>query len=90
MNLSLDELWTRHLEAEAFLLGPRKVQIGPLLTAAKTTAERVEFGVRRQTAYVKTVPLYWLKAPYWFWVYRHLMRNKTVAQQFPVASRTSA
>ena len=81
MNLSLEQLWARHLEGELFLLDQHKIHVAPLSAELADDAARIERALRQQGAYVKAVPLFWLKAPYWFYVKRHRMVNKTIAQQ---------
>ena len=82
MNLSLEQLWARHLEAELFLLEGRKVTVTKLPAELQDHVVMIERALRQQGEFIKRVPLYLLKAPYWFYVKRHRMVNKTVAQQF--------
>jgi hypothetical protein len=75
---TLQQLWLRHLESELYLLDQKKVTLGRREPDLLTHLEQT---LRRQGEHIKATPLYWLKAPYWFYVKRHVMANKTVPQQ---------
>ena len=81
MNLSLELLWARHLEGELYLLDQRKIAVTPLPAELQDAVFLIERELREQGKFIKAVPLYLLKAPWWFYVRRHRMVNKTLAQQ---------
>ncbi len=82
-KLTLEQLWAKHLEAELFLLDQVKIPVASDMAgvSANTVMERMERDLRKQGACIRAVPLYWLKAIYWFYWTRFRMVNKTVAQQ---------
>jgi hypothetical protein len=80
---SLEQLWLHHLESELYLLDQRKVTLGRREPDLLTHLEQT---LRRQGEFIKATPLYWLKAPYWFYVKRHRMANRTVPQQLEAGS----
>jgi hypothetical protein len=89
-NLSLELLWARHLEAELFLLDVRRISVTRLSAESQDPVVLIERALRQQGEFLKTVPLYLLKAPYWFYVKRHRMVNKTLAQQFAKQGSSAA
>lgn len=90
LNLSLEQLWARHLEGELFLVDHRQLRPAPLPAQWQDAVVRIEHGLRRQGAHVKATPLFWLKAPWWFFVKRHGMTNRTIAQQLTAAAGGAA
>lgn len=75
---TLEQLLDHHLAAELYLLDQGLVTPG---TLEPDLAVRIERGLREQGAHIRRTPGFWWKAPWWFWVTRHRMGGKSVAQQ---------
>ncbi|MBN1343716.1 MAG: hypothetical protein JXQ73_13595 [Phycisphaerae bacterium] len=73
---SIDELWERHLDTEAYVMDEARVRLVPL----KGSFESFFLGeVRRQAAYVRTIPLWPVKM--WYWYFRRGRRHGTTLQE---------
>lgn len=75
---TLEELLDLHLAGELFLAERGLLVAGDV---EPDLAVRIERSLRRQGAYLRDYPGYWWKAPWWFWVTRHRMKNRGLAQQ---------
>ncbi|HYC70041.1 MAG TPA: hypothetical protein VEB66_02480 [Opitutaceae bacterium] len=84
---SLEKLYDRHLAGVLLLLESGRVTPGPL---DPDLAQRIERGLRIQGAHIRATPGYWWKAPWWFWVTRMRMANRSVAQQLAAAEPARA
>jgi hypothetical protein len=75
---SLDEQWYKHIESENYLMDHGKVQL---------KAEDVEFeqsitkGIKQHVNYIKTLPLWPLRGPYWYFIRRYVWHNKSIEEQ---------
>ena len=79
-NATADEIWQRHLEAEEYLA--RKFGLAPR-PLTMTYEQHVIDGIRKQMAYVRSIPLWPIRSLYWFAVTRSRMANRSIQQQFP-------
>ena len=75
---SLEELWSRHTQSEAYL-----VQNGAVVLPAgdRPFADVFLPALRRHAAYVRSLPLWPLRGTYWFFVRRNRLKNLSVEQQ---------
>jgi hypothetical protein len=76
-GLSLDELLTRHAAAEYFLLHEGRLQQAPI---ARTFEDDISLALARQLAYIRHIPLWWLRGGYWFLVRKDSLHGKTLEQ----------
>jgi hypothetical protein len=74
----LDERWQVHIEMEDFLIKTGGAQ---LLREPPNFEESFVDAIRKQVSFVRSVPLWPLRAAYWFFVRRYLWRNKSVKVQ---------
>ncbi len=75
-RLDRDGLLARHQEGIALLqdrMGLRPVN------PAKGTREMIIESIERQIAYVKRIPYWYLKGPYWYFIRRRRLVNKPIA-----------
>jgi hypothetical protein len=75
----VDQLWKYHEDALAFLkqtTGQRPS------TQAIDFADEFMTSVRGHVAYVRTIPLWFLRIPYWYFVRRTRLNRQTVQQQY--------
>ncbi len=75
---SLDELWRLHREAVSYVRNHAGVR---LVQEAKDFPESIADGIRRDMDYVRSLPLWPLRWPYWYFVRRPRLTNKTVREQ---------
>lgn len=70
-------LWAHHQAAVAYLMATRGAtyRSGPL----KLQEEILAF-FHSQQAYFATVPLWWLRLPYWYFFRRNILHNQTVQE----------
>jgi hypothetical protein len=76
--VTLDGLWARHIEVENYLMdvgGARLVQ------KEFNLEEELVSSVRRQNAYTRSIPFWYLRVAYWYFIRRHIWHNKSVKQQ---------
>jgi hypothetical protein len=76
--VTLDELWAKHIEAENYLMDAGRAQL-----VQKEFIIEKEFidSCRRQNAYTRSIPLWYLKGAYWYLIRRNIRHNKSVKQQ---------
>ena len=79
-GLNLDDLLRRHLEALAHLSHTR--HLDPV-DRSETTDLLILDSLRRQMAYIQTLPLWQLRGAWWYWGRRNLLNNKTIAERYP-------
>jgi hypothetical protein len=79
-NVSPDELWRRHLEAETYLLQKFKIEQKSL---SMPYEQLLLHNMRLQMRYIRSIPFYPFRALYWFAVTRRRMANRSIQQQFP-------
>jgi hypothetical protein len=74
----LDQLWLIHQEATRYVRGRSGVGF-----AQETTdfPEALVGGIRREMEHVRSLPLWPLRLPYWYFVRRRRLLNKTVREQ---------
>jgi hypothetical protein len=75
-----ESVWQRHLEAEDYLVKKFNITWQPL---TKPYVEILVNGLRLQMQHVRSIPLYPLRALYWYAVTRHRMANRSIQQQYP-------
>lgn len=84
---TLEQLFDLHLAGELFLAENGLLEPGEL---EPDLAVRIERGLRRQGAHIRSYPGFWWKAPWWFWVTRHRMNGRSLAQQATLAAKAPA
>lgn len=84
---TLEQLFDLHLAGELFLAERGLLVPGEL---DPDLAQRIERSLRRQGACLRKYPGWWWKAPWWFWVTRHRMNNRSLAQQGLAAGEAKA
>lgn len=77
-NASLDELFTRHLQAIEYLwrVGQMRFEANP-----RSLEESMKYGAQRQAAYIRTLPLWPFRSPYWYYIDRRRKAGKSVEEQ---------
>ncbi len=76
--VTLDELWAKHLEAENYLMDTGDAQ---LVQKEFRIEEEVIDSCRRQNAYLRSIPFWYLKGAYWFFIRKNMLHNKSIKQQ---------
>ena len=71
------ELWEHHETGLQFLESTRGVR--PTPTAA-TLAEDFVDSMRAQAVYIRSLPLWFLRVPYWYFTRRFTKHNKPIAE----------
>ena len=79
-NNNLDSLLIAHEEAIDYLQAHRNVSE---LMSANSDYEKMLEGQRKQGTYIESLPLWPLRAPYWYFFRQYYYYNKTIAQQYP-------
>ena len=79
-GVTLDDLWQRHVEAEAYLL--QKFHI-TWETMTVSYLDHVMDGIRRQAQHIRSIALWPVVALYGYFVKRHRMVNCPVQSQYP-------
>lgn len=77
-NDSIESLWRKHLEAEQALIRYLRSKPSP---TSMSFAEAIQDGMASQAGYVRSLPAWPLRMPYWFFVRRFRLHNKTVEEQ---------
>jgi hypothetical protein len=76
--VTLDELWAKHIEAENYLMDTG----GSQLVQKEFNLEKEFFdSCRRQNAYIRSIPFWYLKGAYWYFIRKNIWHNKSVRQQ---------
>jgi hypothetical protein len=79
-NVPPDEVWRRHLEAEAYLMN----KFGLKWKALTMPYEQVLLNaIRLRMQFVRSIPFYPFRALYWYAVMRSRMANRSIQQQYP-------
>ncbi|MGF1578801.1 MAG: hypothetical protein ACFCD0_05515 [Gemmataceae bacterium] len=74
---TLDELHWRHFESRAFL-----EEVFELPHArSQTMLTSLEESTYSHASYVKTIPFWWLRSLYWYFIRRPALKNKSIAAQ---------
>jgi len=78
-KIDLNEQWARHIKMENYLIDGRGVE----LVAPDVQFEDyfIDF-IHRQMEFVMSIPLWFLRGVYWFFVRRYLYHNKTIKEQY--------
>lgn len=79
-KLSMDQLWERHMEGIMHVV--RKTGIQPIMPEVPFV-EIFNGSVVGQVAYVRSLSLWPLRALYWYFVKRWVMRNRSIEDQHP-------
>lgn len=74
----LDELWTLHGEAVAYVRDRLRLGLGQL---PESFPEAIAGSTRKQMEYVRSLPYWPLRWPYWYFIRRRQVANKTVREQ---------
>jgi hypothetical protein len=79
-NLTPDEAWRRHLEAETYLVK----KFGIKSKSLTMPYEQILFhNIRLNMQYVRSIPFYPFLVLYWYAVMRKRMANRSIEEQFP-------
>jgi hypothetical protein len=79
-NVSPDEAWRRHLEAEVYLVN----KFGLKWKALTMPYEQVLLNaIRLRMQFIRSIPFYPFRALYWYAVMRSRMANRSIQQQYP-------
>jgi hypothetical protein len=76
--VTLDELWAKHIEAENYLMDVGEAQ---LMQKEFNFEKELLDSCRRQNAYIRSIPFWYLKGAYWFFIRKNIRHNKSVKQQ---------
>lgn len=76
-KLSLDGLFDRHLASARFLTTKGGIKMRPVPWGFEEAFTRREMA---QAAYLESLPLWFLRAPYWFYLRRRFYHNKTIEE----------
>ena len=76
----LNNLFKQHEAALIHLNQKKNVSIADRW---ETTDVLIVESIKRQIQHVKSLPLWQLRGCYWFFIRRHRMKNKTIAEQYP-------
>ncbi len=71
------ELWTRHQEAKAYLLGVEDFRPSQGVPDLQDEFARA---MRQESTYIRSLPLWQLRTPYWYFVRRSSRHGKSVRQ----------
>lgn len=77
-KLDLPQLYARHTEAARFLRTDGRLEFAR--TLPNSIAQAVSDDGKRQAAYVESMPLWPLRAPYWYYVRRLRLHNRTIEE----------
>jgi hypothetical protein len=76
--VTLDQLWAKHIEAENYLMDAGGAQ---LVQKEFNMEKEIIDSCRRQNAYTRSIPFWYLKGAYWFFIRKNIRHNKSVKQQ---------
>lgn len=76
---SIDDLWQYHLEGEIFLLNEYGIESSIITNDMEY---RLNEEIQTQGRYIRQIPFFWLKAPYWLYIHRFKMLGVSVREQF--------
>lgn len=77
---TLDDLCLRHLEAEEYLIKKFNLRWKPLTLPYE---EILLKAIRLRMQFVRSIPLYPIRALYWYAITRKKVANRSIQQQFP-------
>jgi hypothetical protein len=75
----VESLWSYHCAGEDFLLNEHGIEPAQITTDFENLINK---GLQAQGQYIRTIPFFWLRAPYRFYIYRFRMRGVSVKDQF--------
>lgn len=75
---SLPELWRRHTAGETFLIQSGVVATGG---ASQSIEDTLSKAMPKQLSYVRSIPLWPVRALYWYFIKRFLLHNIPIASQ---------
>lgn len=76
---SVEDLWRYHLEGENFLLNEYEIESSTITTDMEY---RLNEEIKTQGRYIRQIPFFLLKAPYWLYIHRFKMLGVSVREQF--------
>jgi hypothetical protein len=76
---SVEDLWQYHLEGESFLLNEYDIELSIITNDLEY---RINEYIQTQGRYVRKIPFFLIKAPYWLYVHRFKMLGVSVREQF--------
>jgi len=74
----LDDLWDRHIVGEDYLIDQGGAQ---LVQIEGSFEDHFLKGVREERRYVRSIPLWFLRGPYWYFVRRNKWHGKSIMVQ---------
>jgi hypothetical protein len=74
----LEQLWQYHTEGEKFLIEDYGVQMEEI---SKPVEKIINQELIDQGIYISKIPLYWLRAPYWYHIKRYQMLGISIREQ---------
>ena len=77
-GLGLDQQWARHAEGVKYLADVGRARPASL---DEPFEEVFVDAVRKEMAFIRGIPLWPLRAPYWYFVRRHLWHNRSIQSQ---------
>lgn len=77
-KVDLNQQWNRHIEMENYLIDVGGAQLVNL--DIQFEKDVIEAG-RKQTEFTRSIPLWYLRGPYWYFVRRYLWHNKSIEAQ---------
>lgn len=75
---SVEDLWQYHLEGESFLLNEYDIELSIITNDLEY---RINEYIQTQGRYVRKIPFFLIKAPYWLYVHRFKMLGVSVREQ---------
>jgi hypothetical protein len=73
-----DDVWACHHASEDYLVRTAGVRIGPLDCRFEDCFHEA---LRKQVAFVRRIPLWPLRAPFWYFIRRRRFRNMSIEEQ---------
>lgn len=77
-GLTLNETWEHHLEAEQFI--EKKLEYSKVPFNEDIISE-VKESIRKQAEFIKSLFLWQLRGPYWFFVRKNIVSNKKITEK---------
>ncbi len=79
-NTTLDELFEKHCEGLAYLRDRKGLSA---IDRPDLTQEFMCESLRRRAEHIRTLFLWQLRGPYWFFIRKQLQKNRSIAQRYP-------
>jgi hypothetical protein len=77
-NLSLGQLWEKHVEGENYLVGKGGVKLPEIMLLFE---DEITGALCKELEYHKSIPLYHFRVPFWFFFRRRRWHNKSIQAQ---------